>query len=307
MKLSIIIPIYYNEETLEMLYSDLKEKVLDIIDYDYEIIMVNDGSGDNSYQIMKNLKDLDPKIKIYSLSRNYGSHAAVLCGLEHSTGDCAVIKAADLQEPSEMILDMVKAWKKGNNVVLAIRKERKEGREQIFFANTYYWLVRKFALPKMPKNGFDIFLIDKKVIKVLSLLDERNSSITAQILWCGFKTIEVPYIRRERTVGSSKWTLKKKIRLVQDTMFSFSSTPINFISIIGGSSVFLSLLSCIITILLGRLVSGKINEFLIICEVLWFFFGVLACFLGIIGEYIWRTLDASRNRPVYIIEDRDER
>ena len=141
MKLSIIVPVYYNADTLELMYLDLKQKILDIIEYDYELIFVNDGSKDDSLSVLREIKNRDSKVKIYSLSRNFGSHAAILCGLEHMTGDCAVVKAADMQEPSELILDMVASWKKGNNVVLAVREERDEVFLKKFFANMYYMPV----------------------------------------------------------------------------------------------------------------------------------------------------------------------
>ena len=166
MKVSIVIPVYYNEDNLRPLYEDMKEKFIDKIDYDYEIVMVNDGSKDKSYDVMQELADKDSNIKIISLSRNFGSHAACLCGLANTTGDCAIIKAADLQEPTELLLDMVESWKSGNNVVLACRSGREERKSQIGFANLYYWLVRKTALPGMPKNGFDVYLVDRKVISV---------------------------------------------------------------------------------------------------------------------------------------------
>ena len=138
MKVSIVIPVYYNQENLIPLYDDIKNKVIDLIDYDYEIVMVNDGSKDKSYDVMKQLAENDKNIKIVSLSRNFGSHAAILCGLEKCTGDCAVVKAADLQEPTDLILQMVERWKKGNNVVLAVRKSRDESKQQTIFANLYY-------------------------------------------------------------------------------------------------------------------------------------------------------------------------
>ena len=178
MKLSIIIPVYYNELNLQPLYKDIKEKVIDVIDYDYEIVMVDDGSKDNSWEVMKALAEQDDHVKLYHLSRNFGSHAAILCGLEHCSGDCAVIKAADLQEPTELILQMVNSWKTGNNVVLAVRAGREEGKVQRGFADTYYKIVRKMALPAMPEHGFDVYLIDRKVIEVLSKLDEKNSALT---------------------------------------------------------------------------------------------------------------------------------
>ena len=126
MKLSIIVPVYYNADTLELMYSDLKRKVLDVLDFEYELIFVNDGSKDDSLLVLKKLKKQDSQIKVYSLSRDFGSQSAILWELEHMTGDCAVVKAADMQEPSELILDMVASWKKGNNVVLAVREERDE-------------------------------------------------------------------------------------------------------------------------------------------------------------------------------------
>ena len=191
MKVSIVIPIYYNEKNLEPLYDDIKKKFIDVIDYEYEIIMVNDGSKDESYNVMKLLAERDRNIKIVSLSRNFGSHAAILCGLSYCTGDCAIIKAADLQEPTELLLELIEEWKKGNNVVLAVRDGRDESKSQTFFANFYYKLVQKTALPEMPDGGFDVYLIDKKVVHVLEELDEKNSALTGQILWSGFKTAKV--------------------------------------------------------------------------------------------------------------------
>ena len=150
-KLSIVIPVYFNEDNLYPLYQDIKEKVIDVIDFEYEIVMVDDGSKDKSWQIMRELAENDPHIRTFHLSRNFGSHAAILCGLIHSTGDCAVVKAADLQEPTEILLEMYERWKQGSNVVLAVRSDRQEAFTQKLFSNLYYWLVRKTALPQMPK------------------------------------------------------------------------------------------------------------------------------------------------------------
>lgn len=307
MKLSIIIPVYFNEDNLKPLYADIKEKVIDVIDYDYEIVFIDDGSKDNSYRIMLDLAQKDPNIKTYHLSRNFGSHAAMLCGLEHSTGDCAVIKAADLQEPTELILEMVHSWEKGNNVVLATRSMREEGRGQVLLANLYYWLVRKVALKNMPKGGFDIFLIDRKVINVLSELDEKNSALTGQILWSGFRAEMIPYVRKAREIGRSKWTLSKKIRLVMDTLFSFSTLPIKLVEGIGIISFVGSVILTIIEIT-ARL-TGKITVqgWTMLFTFQLFSFGIIMLTLGVLGEYLWRTFDASRKRPPYIIEDEDSR
>lgn len=303
MKISIVIPVYYNEDNLKPLYDDINKKILACKDYEWELVMVNDGSGDRSYDVMKELAARDDRIKIISLSRNFGSHAACLCGLSKSTGDCAVIKAADLQEPTELILDMVESWRQGNNVVLACREGREESIRQIGFANLYYWMVRKTSLPTMPKNGFDIYLLDRKVINVLDALDEKNSAITGQILWSGFRTGIVYYTRKAREIGTSRWTLKKKIRLVSDTLFSFSTLPIRMLEIVGALSFVTSIVWAIIVLvskLIGDIsVQGWTTLFIFVL----FSFGITMISLGILGEYIWRTFDASRNRPPYIIED----
>ena len=173
MKVSIIIPVYYNEDTLMMCYQDLKEKVLTKLE-SYELILVDDGSGDSSWNVMNAIAQIDENTKLLKLSRNFGSHAACLAGLSICTGDCATIKAADLQEPSELILEMLESWQRGNKVVLAVREDREEPMSQKLFANLYYWMVRKFALKTMPKSGFDCFLQLKKVPTHPSPLERKH-------------------------------------------------------------------------------------------------------------------------------------
>lgn len=306
MKVSLVIPVYYNEENLRPLYQDLKEKFIDRIDYEYEIIMVDDGSGDYSWDVMKEIAKQDKNVKIYSLSRNFGSHAACLCGLSKSTGDCAIIKAADLQEPTELILDMVESWKQGNNVVLACRESREESKTQTGFANLYYWLVRKTSLPNMPRNGFDIYLVDRKVINVLDSLDEKNSAITGQILWSGFKTGTVYYTRKAREIGASRWTLKKKIRLVSNTLFSFSTVPVRFLEMVGVISFVAGFIWALIEIIAKMIGTIEVEGWTTLFIFNLLSFGIIMISLGILGEYIWRTFDASRNRPPYIIEADNE-
>lgn len=306
MRVSIVIPVYYNEDNLRPLYDDIEEKFIKKIDYDYEIVLVNDGSKDNSYVVMQELAEKDNHIKIISLSKNFGSHAAILCGLSKCMGDCAIVKAADLQEPTELILEMIDSWQKGNNVVLAVREGREESKQQTLFANMYYWMVRKFALSSMPKGGFDVYLLDRKVINVLMALDERNSALTGQILWSGFRTDKVYYTRLAREIGKSRWTLKKKIGLVSDTLFSFSNLPIKVVTLVGTLSFIGSLIWAVFEVvfkLMGLIeVSGWTTLFIFNL----FSFGVIMLTLGILGEYLWRTFDASRNRPPYIVEDENE-
>lgn len=303
MKLSIVIPVYYNEENLIPLYNDIKEKIIDVIDYEYEIVMVNDGSKDKSYEVMLQLAEKDENVKCISLSRNFGSHAAILCGLANCTGDCAAVKAADLQEPTELILDMVESWKKGNNVVLAVRADRQESKEQTMFANLYYWLTRKTALPDMPKGGFDVYLLDRKVINVLMQLDEKNSALTGQILWSGFRTDKVYYTRLQREIGTSRWTLKKKIRLVSDTLFSFSTLPISAVSVVGTLSCAGAVIWALVVFICKMMGLIDVNGWTTLFMFNLFSFGIIMLTLGILGSYLWRTFDASRNRPPYIIEE----
>lgn len=304
-KMSIVIPVYYNAENLPPLYADIKQKILDVVDFDVEIIMVDDGSGDDSYRVMLSLAMRDRRIRIFKLSRNFGSDAAVLCGLMQSTGDCAVVKAADLQEPTEMMLEMYEKWREGCNVVLAVREGREESRAQEFFADLYYGMTRRFALPNMPKKGFDVFLVDRRVIEVLGRMSEPNSALDGQLLWAGFQTGTVTYIRRERKIGKSRWTLKKKIRLVMDTLFSFSTVPITCVTGLGALSVAGSLLwalDALISKLTGRIeVTGWTMMF--IFQLL--SFGVIMLTLGLLGAYLWRTFDASRRRPPFLIEIAD--
>lgn len=306
MLVSIVIPVFYNQDNLWPLYDDIKEKFISKVEYDYEIIMVNDGSGDGSYKVMTEIAKIDKNVKTVSLSRNFGSHAAILCGLSRCTGDCAVIKAADLQEPTELIAEMVEKWKKGKNVILAVRKDREEGWSQKLFANFYYWLVRKVALPQMPQSGFDSYLIDRKVIDVLNCLDEKNSALTGQILWSGFRTDTVEYTRVARQIGKSRWTLKKKIKLVMDTLFSFSTLPITIVTWIGGISFAGACIWAMLVLmakLMGRIqVSGWTTLFIFSL----FSYGTIMLTLGILGGYLWRTFDASRNRPPYIVEDENK-
>ena len=195
-KLSIIVPVYYNEENLRPLYADLKKKVLDVLDCDYEIVMVNDGSKDGSYEVMQELAKADKRIKLVNLARNFGEHLATLAGFAECTGDVAVRKAADLQEPSEIILEMLEKYRAGAKVVLAVRKDRDEPISQKLFSKIYCWMMRKFALANMPKGGFDTYMISRQVIDILVQIGEKNAPLTEQVLWSGFESEKVYYVRR---------------------------------------------------------------------------------------------------------------
>ena len=302
--LSIIVPVYYNEDTLEALYDDLKAKVLSLIE-NYELIFVNDGSKDSSWEILKKLKEKDKRIRCIKLSRNFGEHAAIYAGLTVCKGACAVTKQADLQEDSSIILQMYESWKKGNKVVLAARAARKENPVKVFFANRYYSMVRKMVNPDMPPGGCDCYLIDRKVIEVLKLMDEKNSSLTLQVMWAGFQTDVIYFVRQDREAGKSRWTLSKKIKLVMDSILSFSYTPLRLMMGVGFIFNLIALV-LMISVFIEKFTNDvPIDGWASLMCVCLCGFGLIMIMLGLIGEYIWRTLDASRSRPVFIVEEDD--
>ncbi len=301
-KISIVVPVYYSADTLMDLYQDMKDKILGQIG-DYELVFVDDGSGDNSYEIMEQIHDMDVNVRLVKLSRNFGEHAAILAGLSVCTGDCAVTKQADLQEDSSLILEMYDSWKKGNKVVLAVRRSRDESKTKVFFANMYYAIVRKFVNKNMPQGGCDCYLIDRQVIEVLERLDEKNSSLTLQVLWAGFKTDCVYFDRKDREKGESRWTLSKKINLVLDSMMSFSYVPIRAMSVVGILfNIFAFILFVCVLVeyfTMGTPIAGWSS---LMCVVLCSS-GLILLTMGILGEYVWRALDAARTRPPFIIDE----
>lgn len=301
-KLSIIVPVYWNSDTLMLLYQDMKEKILHKLE-EYEIVFVDDGSGDNSWEIMNQIREMDENVRLVRLSRNFGEHAAILAGLSVCTGDCAVTKQADLQEDSELILQLYEKWKEGNKVVLAVRAERDEGAVKKFFANLYYTLMRKLVVKDMPKGGFDCYLLDRQVIEVLLMLDEKNSALTLQVLWVGFKSDRVYFHRKNREIGKSRWTLSKKVKLVVDSMMSFSYFPVRFMSFLGSAYAIAAVIWGIV--LVAQKVSGveDMPGWTSLMVLMLFSFGVIMVMLGLLGEYIWRALDASRNRPPFLIDE----
>lgn len=301
-KLSIIIPVYYNEETIELLYEDLAKKVIPNIN-SYEIVFVDDGSGDMSWDRICELRSKDPNIMAIKLSRNFGEHAAILAGLSVCTGDCAVTKQADLQEDSVLILDMYESWKKGNKVVLAARATRKDSFFVKLFAGIYYSLIRKFVSNRMPRGGCDCYLIDRKAIDVLVSMDENNSSLTLQVLWIGFKTDIIYFHRKERELGTGRWTFAKKFKLLLDSFISFSYVPIRLMWLTGFLFFVFSIIWGIIIMAeyfgKGTPMAGWPS---LMC-ILLISTGLILWMLGMLGEYVWRTFDAARNRRPYIIDE----
>lgn len=301
-KLSIIIPVYFNEKNISVTYQKLAEEVLPHLP-DYELIFIDDGSKDDSYQETLKLRAVNSKVKIIKLSRNFGQHTAIYAGLEHITGDCAVVISADLQDPPVLILQLFEKYLEGNKVVLAVRQERDESFSQKLFASMYYKLMKRYAIKDMPLGGFDCFLADKQVIDVLTKIEEKNTSLFAQILWLGFKRAEIYYVRQSREIGKSGWTFSKKFKLILDSVLAFSYVPIRAISLVGLLDCIFSLIYAVYVIF-QKLTFGANAGWSSLMVAIMFTSGVQMLTLGIIGEYLWRNFDASRKRPLYVLDEK---
>lgn len=303
-KLSIVIPVYFNESNLFPLYKELKKTILSRPEFLYELIFVDDGSKDNSFEKLVELRKIDNKIKILKLSRNFGSHVAILAGLSNCTGDCATVISADLQDSPNIIIEMYKRWNDGHKVVLAVRADREDSWLQTQISNLYYRLMKKVALPNMPKGGFDCFLIDRAVINIIKNIEEKNSTLMGQILWCGFKSDIIYYVRKKRDLGVSRWTFSKKIKLFVDSFTAFSYLPVRLMSLLGISISFVSFLFGIFVVINKIVNGGDEIGWSSLMVAIAFLSGIQMTMLGIIGEYLWRNFDESKKRPIFIIDEK---
>jgi glycosyltransferase involved in cell wall biosynthesis len=297
--ISIIVPVYNEEESLPLLYRRLSDTVRSSGN-DFEFIFVDDGSSDRSFSVLGNLSAEDHRIRIIKFSRNFGSHAACLAGLENSTGDACAFLSADLQDPPEIIETLIDEWQNGYEVVIGVRTW--EETSPRFFPKIYYDLVRRFALANMPEGGTDVFLIDRKVVDAIVAMKEKNSSIFGLILWSGFKQTLIHYKKGKREKGISKWTTGRKIKLFIDTFVSFSYFPLRLISVLGILIALLGFLYASFIIFRRILLSVPVAGWASLMVVLLIVSGIQLIMLGIIGEYLWRNFDESRKRPVFIID-----
>jgi|MDTC01.1.fsa_nt_gb dolichol-phosphate mannosyltransferase len=301
--LSIITPAFNEEKNLSFLYERIK-KVFNNLDDNYEWIVVDDHSSDSTYQVLENIARSDNRVRGVRLSRNYGSHKAIAAGLHLVTGDCAVVMAADLQDPPETIRRLIDKWELGAQIVWAVRSVR-EGETAITkgFSRIYYLLMKRVVgIENLPSTGADFFLIDRKVIEALKLFKESNVSIFSLLTWMGFKQDRISYVKEARLHGKSGWTFRKKRKLVLDSITSFSHFPIRIMTYIGFLIAFFGIIYSLFVInnaLLGNPISGWTSLMVVILVI----GGFQLVMLGILGEYVWRTLDESRKRPQYLIQE----
>lgn len=302
-KFSIVVPIYFNELNIPHTVPRLQRLEQLIPNCDFEFVFVDDGSKDNSLQLLLEAREKDPRIKVIKLSKNFGSMSAIQAGLSYTTGDCVGIIAADLQDPPELFEKMIEFWKSGKKVVLGTRSDREESLSQKMFSNTYYYLLRKFALKGYPEGGFDFLLIDRQVVDEVLEIQEKNTNIMSLIYWLGHEREYIPYVRQERKLGKSKWTLSKKIKLFIDSFVSFSYTPIRFMSFIGVLTAVLSFIYGVFVIISTLFGIIELQGWTTIISLITFLLGIIMIMLGIIGEYLWRILDESRERPSYVVDE----
>ena len=302
-KFSIIVPFYCNEAnipvTLPRLYEaldKLKNK------YSIEFIFIDDGSNDNTWQLLNQYSSKQFEHKLVKLSKNFGSHAAILAGLTISEGYAVGLITSDLQDPPELFNEMLSGWENGYEIVLAVRNSREENFFQRFFSRLYHRLLKNFSNTNMPLGGFDFFVVDRKVAKIISEMNEKNSSITCQIAWAGFNRKTILYSREKRGIGKSGWTLNKKVKLFIDSFASFSIFPIRLIQILGTIFSIIGFVYIIVIIILK--INGLIplHGIATVIAILCLASGLILISLSVIGEYVWRILDETRKRPPFIIE-----
>jgi glycosyltransferase involved in cell wall biosynthesis len=303
-KISVIIPFFNEEENIEQLLISLETFFSNTELIKCEVVFVDDGSTDNSVNVFLNnfiIKSFEAKL--VKLSKNEGSHSAVRAGLIHATGDYAIFLPADLQDPLELILILSNKINEGFDIVFASRKNSATGYLNSIFSKIYSNLMRKYVHENYPNNGFDVVFFNRKVIDKLNENIEANSSIMLQIMMLGFRQSYIPYKKEIRKRGVSKWTFSKKVKLFIDSFIAFSYVPIRFVTILG-ISLFISGIAFSVYLFIRKLLfNDLVSGWTMLITILTIGFGITNISLGIIAEYLWRTFDSSRKRPVFIIDD----
>lgn len=286
-----------------MLYERL-QAVLDGLGVAWEWVIIDDHSPDQTFAAIEAISQHDPRVRGLRFSRNFGSHIGIACGLDQARGACAVIMAADLQDPPETIPALLEHWRAGSQIVWAVRLQRQgEKASTMSFAKLYYWMMRRVVgLSSMPASGADFFLIDRIVIHAARQIKERNASIFALLTWMGFRSSSMEYDKQARLHGSSGWSLHKKLRLVVDSFTSFSHKPIRWMAWFGFATALLGFIYAMVVIY-NAVAGAPIEGWSSLMVVVLILCGGQMLMLGVMGEYLWRALDEARQRPRYLIEN----
>ena len=301
--ISIVIPMYFEEEVAQECYNRITA-VMNSNHYNYELVFVNDGSTDRTLEILEQLAMNDNRTKVISFARNFGHQIAVTAGIDYAKGDAIVIIDADLQDPPEVIPELVNKWLEGFDVVYAKRKKRKgETWFKLLTAKYFYKFLNYMSDIDIPKDTGDFRLIDRKVAAVFRKMTEKNRFVRGMFSWIGFSQTYIEYERDERFAGETKYPFKKMIKFASDGIIAFSSKPLKLVMTLGTASVLVSIIVLLYSIL-TRLFGHEVQPgWASIMVAITFFSGIQLLGLGIVGQYIARIYDESKNRPIYIVKD----
>ena len=303
---SVIAPIFNEKENLPELYRRVKE-VMDQTREPWELILVDDGSSDESSDMIRALAKEDKCVRPVIFARNFGHQVAVTAGLDYSRGEAVVIIDSDLQDPPELILEMAKKWREGYEVVFAVRAEREgESWFKLWTASLFYRLIYRITDVKIPLDTGDFRLMDRKVVNVMNQMRERHRFLRGMSAWVGFKQIGVEYKRAARTAGETKYPFRKMLRLAINAVTSFSYFPLQVATVFGFFSAGIAILAMPVVIYLrasgSQAFFGQASTLLAVL----FLGGVQLISLGILGEYIGRLYDEAKGRPLYIVREAPE-
>jgi polyisoprenyl-phosphate glycosyltransferase len=299
---SIVTPAYNEAENLPVLFERLSE-VMKSLRLDWEWIVVDDHSLDGTFQALAELSQVHPQVRGIRFARNFGSHKAIACGLACAKGDCVVFMAADLQDPPEVLPDLLEQWKAGHQVVWAVRARREgEKASTVAFSRLFHWIMRRLVgLKEMPPTGADFCLMDRRVVNAFDQFSETNASIVALITWMGFRQKAIFYVKKARLHGRSGWNLEKKLKLAVDSITSFTYLPIRLMSYVGFFVAVTGFVYAAVVFysgLRGRPPAGWASLTVVVLVI----GGIQMLMMGVLGEYLWRALDESRRRPRYLVE-----
>lgn len=294
--LSIITSAFNEEKNIPELYERLK-KVLEQTGADWEWIVVDDSSADGTFEVLKSLAQREKRLRCFRFSRNFGSHAALTCGINHARGRCAIILAGDLQDPPEEIPRLLAEREAGAQVVWAVKEK-----VDPFFSRLYYALMRRMgALRNIPATGSDFFLIDRAVIEAFNRFPESNLSIMTLISWLGFRQAYFHYAKQPRLHGRSGWNAKKKLKLVVDSITAFTYFPIRLMSYLGFAVALIGFVYAAVVVVRAFFLGSPVEGWTSLMVVLLVVSGMQMLMMGVLGEYLWRSLNEARRRPRYII------
>lgn len=303
-KVSIVIPVFQNESVIAKTF-DTVSAVLDphSDELSYNFVLVNDGSTDQSWQALQRLQEEKPEqITLINFTRNFGQLPALLAGYAHADGDCVVSISADLQDPPELIWDMVCAWKRGEKLVVANRIARNDGIIQDTISNICWGVFRRYVFQDIPKGGFDFFLMDREIKDYYVRDPEQNIFIQGRLLFYGYKPFVIPYERMKRISGKSQTNLGRKLKYFIDAFAAYSFLPLRLMSAIGIILFLIAIISSVAITWRVFFYGSPVEGWASLMIVLLLLSGVQMLSLGIIGEYLWRNIEETRKRPHYIVD-----